>query len=93
MGSKPRAKSAPGIYRTGNGQNDDALLRRELLQIRRLHRAADIDAHRLVMVEKASQMKARTADIVNGHMDLVKIRRPVEKSSLNSDASSDSRTV
>ena len=60
-------------------ENDDALLRRELLQIRRLHRAADIDAHRLVMVEKASQMEARTADIVNGHMDLVKIRRPVEK--------------
>ena len=60
-------------------KNDDPLLRRELLQIGRFDRAADIDAHRLVMVEKASQMKARTADIVNGHMDLVKIRRPVEK--------------
>ena len=55
-------------------KNNDPFFRREFLQIGRLHCAADIDAHRLIMVEKACQMKARTADIINGHMDLVKIR-------------------
>ena len=55
-------------------KNNDPFFRREFLQIGRLHCAADIDAHRLIMVEKACQMKARTADIINGHIDLVKIR-------------------
>ena len=55
-------------------KDDDPFFRRELLQIGRLHRTADVDAHGFIMVEEAGQMKARTADIVNGHMDLVKIR-------------------
>ena len=60
-------------------KNDDPLLRRELLQVGRLHRAADVDAHRLIVVKKTGQMQARAADIVNSHADLVKVRGLVEK--------------
>ena len=55
-------------------EDDAALLARQLLQIRHLDRAADVDPHRLEMIEEARQMQPRTAHLVHCHMDLVEIR-------------------
>ena len=60
-------------------KNNDPLFRRELLQIGRFDRAADIDAHWLIMIKETGQMQTGTADIVDRYADLVKIRRAVEK--------------
>ena len=55
------------------------LLVGQLLQIRHLHRAADVDPHRLKMVKEPRQMKARTAHIVDRDMDFFIVGGFVEK--------------
>ena len=54
-------------------ENDPALLAGELFKIRRLHRSAHIEPHRLKMIEEARKIQARAAHIVYGHADLGKI--------------------
>ena len=51
----------------------------QLLQICHLDRAADVDPHRLKMVEESRQMKARTAHVVDRDVDFFIVGGFVEK--------------
>ena len=52
---------------------------RQLLQICHLHRAADINPHRLEVIKKARQMQTRSAYIVDRDVDFFIVRRLVKK--------------
>ena len=60
-------------------KNDEPLLRRKLLQIGGLHRAADVYTHGLIVIEEASQVQAGTANVVYCDVDFLKIRGFIKK--------------